>query len=267
MKVFISVDMEGISGVVNWDHTEYGKDGYERFRRLMTKEVNAAAVGAYDAGADEVIINDSHGRMRNVIIEDLDPRIKLITGSSKPLSMMEGIGPEFDAAFFVGYHSRASSLGVLNHTYTGQVARYVVDGKVMGETGMNALVAGYYGVPVVFVSGDSEVTKEAVELLGKIETVAVKEPHSQFSALCLHPEKAQELIREKAAKALGGLSQYKPLKPASPCTVELEFHTSGQADGASIMPGAVRVDPVTVQFTGKDYLEAYRGARTMMSLT
>ena len=132
---------------------------------------------------------------------------------------------------------------------------------------MNSLVAGFYGVPVVFVSGDSEVTKEAVDLLGNVETVAVKEPHSQFSAMCLHPDKAHELIREKAAKALQNMSQYKPLKPASPCTVELQFHTSGQADGASIMPGAVRVDAVTVRFTGKDYLEAYRGARTMMSLT
>ena len=267
MRVFISVDMEGISGVVNWDHTEYGKDGYERFRKLMTKEANAAALGAYDAGADEVIINDSHGRMRNVIIEDLDPRIKLITGSSKPLSMMEGIGPEFDAVFFFFFYSRDSSLGVLNHTYTGQVATYAVDGKVLGELGMTSLVAGFYGVPVVFVSGDSEVTKEAVDLLGNVETVAVKEPHSQFSAMCLHPDKAHELIREKAAKALQNMSQYKPLKPASPCTVELQFHTSGQADGASIMPGAVRVDAVTVRFTGKDYLEAYRGARTMMSLT
>ena len=117
MKVFISVDMEGISGVVNWAHTEYGKDSYERFRRLMTKEADAAAKGAFEAGATEVVINDSHGGMRNIIIEDLDPRVKLITGSPKPMSMMEGIGPDFDAVMLIGYHSRASSTGVLNHTY------------------------------------------------------------------------------------------------------------------------------------------------------
>lgn len=266
MKVFISVDMEGITGVVAWNHTEQGKDGYERFRRIMTKEANAAAVGAFEAGASEVIINDSHSGMRNVIIEDLDPRIKLITGSSKPMSMMEGIGSDFDAVLLVGYHSQASSLGVLNHTYTGRVAHYWVDGKVMGETGMNALIAGYYGVPVVFVSGDSEVTKEAKDLLGKVETVTVKEPRSQFSALCLHPSKAQDLIKETVTSALRNLSEYKPLVPGSPCTVRLQFHTSGQTDSASIMPGTVRVDPVTVEFTGKDYIEAYRGARTMMSL-
>lgn len=266
MKVFISVDMEGITGVVNWNHTEYGKDGYERFRRLMTKEANAAAKGAFDAGASEVVINDSHGGMRNIIIEDLDPEVKLITGSSKPMSMMEGIGPDFHGVLLVGYHSRASSTGVLNHTYTGRVSHYWVDGKCLGETGMNALIAGYYGVPVAFVSGDSEVVAEARELLGKVETVTVKEPRSQFSAMCIHPVKAQSLIREKVAYAMKNLAQYEPLVPAAPSTVRLQFHTSGNADGASIMPGAVRIDPVTVEFTGKDYLEAYRGARAMMAL-
>ncbi len=266
MKVFISVDMEGITGVVSWNQTEYGKEDYERFRRLMTREANAAAQGALAAGADEVWINDSHGGMRNLIMEDLDPGVKLMTGSSKPMSMMEGIGRDFDAVLFVGYHSRASSTGVLNHTYTGRVAHYWVNGKVMGETGMNALIAGYYGVPVVFVSGDSQVTGEARELLGKVETVTVKEPRSQFSAVCLHPKKAQALIKETVTRALNSLSEYKPLAPGSPCTIRLQFHTSGQADGASIMPGVLRIDPVTVEFTGKDYLEAYRGARTMMSL-
>ncbi len=266
MKVFISVDMEGITGVVHWNQTQYGKEDYERFRRLMTKEADAAAKGAFDAGATEVVVNDSHGSMRNIIIEDLDDRVKLITGSSKPMSMMEGISSDFDGVLFIGYHSAASSTGVLNHTYTGKVTHYWVNGKCFGETGMNALIAGYYGVPVVFVSGDSEVTKEAEKLLGKVETVAVKEPRSQFSAKCLHPSKAQALIREKVTQTLKNLDDYKPLVPEKPCTVRLQFHTSISADGAAIMPGTVRVDPVTVEFTGKDYLEAYRGARTMMTL-
>ncbi len=266
MRVYISVDMEGITGVVHWNQTQHGKEDYERFRRLMTLEANAAAKGAFDAGAKEVIINDSHSSMRNLIIEDLDHEVKLITGSSKPMSMMEGIGPDFDAVMFVGYHSKASSKGVLNHTYTGRVAHYWVDGKCLGETGMNALIAGYYGVPVVFVSGDSELVKEAKQLLSIVETVAVKEPRSQFSALCLHPAKAQSLIREKAACSLENLGRHKPLVPGEPATVRLQFHTSGNADGAAIMPGAVRIDPVTLEFTGKDYLEAYRAARTMMSL-
>ncbi len=266
MRVFISVDMEGICGVINWNQTEHGKEDYERFRRLMTQEVNAAVEGAFAAGAKDIVVNDSHGSMRNIVIEDLNPNIRLITGSSKPMSMMEGLNHEFDAVFLVGYHSQASSTGVLNHTYTGRVAHYWVNGKVMGETGMNALIAGYHGVPVVLVTGDSVVTKEAQELLGKVTTVTVKEPRSQFSALCLHPSKARELIKEGAKKALEHFALAEPLVPEKPSTVRLEFHTSGQADGASIMPGAVRIDPVTVEFTGKDYLEAYRGARTMMSL-
>ncbi|HHX28441.1 MAG: M55 family metallopeptidase [Bacillota bacterium] len=266
MKVFISVDMEGVCGVVNWNQTQHGKEDYERFRRLMTQEVNAAVEGAFAAGAKDIVVNDSHGSMRNVVIEDLNPDIRLITGSSKPMSMMEGLTADFDAVFLVGYHSQASSTGVLNHTYTGRVAHYWVNGMVMGETGMNALIAGHYGVPVVLVTGDSVVTKEAEELLGKVTTVTVKEPRSQFSALCLHPSKAREIIKEGAKRALENLAEAKPLVPVTPSTVRLQFHTSGQADGAAIMPGAVRIDPVTVEFTGKDYLEAYRGARTMMTL-
>ena len=267
MKVFISVDMEGISGVVAWPQTEEGKHDYERMRRLMTQEANAAVLGAFQAGAEEVLVNDSHGGMRNLILEDLDPEARLISGSGKFMSMMEGVGPGFDAVFLVGYHSQAASLGVLNHTYAGNVAHYWVNGKVMGETGMNALIAGFHGVPVVLVTGDSVVTAEARDLLGKVETVTVKEPRSQFSATCLHPLKAQALIREAAARALGNLAAYRPLEPGAPSTVRLEFHTSGNADAASIMPGAVRIGPVTLEFTAPDYLTAYRGARTMMHLT
>lgn len=266
MKVFISVDMEGVCGVVHWNQTQHGREDYERMRRLMTQEVNAAVEGAFAAGAKEIVVNDSHGSMRNVVIEDLHQDVRLITGSTKPMSMMEGLTADFDAVLLVGYHSQASSTGVLNHTYTGRVIDYWVNGKVMGETGMNALIAGHYGVPVVLVTGDSVVTKEAEELLGNITTVTVKEPRSQFSALCLHPSKARELIKEGARKALSNIAAVKPLVPDTPSTVRLQFHTSGEADGASIMPGCVRVDPVTVEFTGKDYLEAYRGARTMMTL-
>lgn len=266
MKVFISVDMEGISGVVNWKQTEHGKEDYERFRKLMTQEANAAIEGAFEAGAREVLVNDSHGSMRNLILEELNPEARLISGSTKFMSMMEGIGQGFDAAIFVGYHSMASSTGVLNHTYSGKVSHYRVNGRVMGETGMNALVAGYYGVPVVVVTGDSEVTREARELLQTVETVTVKEPRSQFSALCLHPKKAQALIKETVKKALSNVRSYKPLEPPAPATVEVRFHTSGQADAACLMPGGRRLDPVTVEFTGKDYLEAYRGARTMITL-
>ena len=266
MRVFISVDMEGISGVVAWPQTEPDKFDYDRMRKLMTEEANAAIEGALQAGATEVLVNDSHDGMRNLLLEDLHPDARLITGDRKPMSMMEGVGPGFDAVFLIGYHSQASSTGVLNHTYTGRVVHYWVNGKVMGETGMNALIAGFHGVPVVLVSGDSIVAAEAKELLGSVEAVAVKEPRSQFSAACLHPTKARALIKEGAVKALSNLGNYRPLTPPTPSTVRLMFNASGHADAAAIMPGAVRVDPLTVEFTAPDYLTAYRGARTMMHL-
>jgi len=259
--------MEGISGVVAWPQTEPGKFDYDRMRKLMTEETNAAIEGALEAGATEVLVNDSHDGMRNLLLEDLNPEARLITGDHKPMSMMEGVGPGFDAVFLVGYHSQAGSLGVLNHTYTGRVVHYWVNGRVMGETGMNALIAGFHGIPVVMVTGDSAVAAEAKELLGTVEAVAVKEPKSQFSASCLHPTKARALIKEAGKKALGNLGNYRPLVPSTPSTVRLMFNASVYADSAAIMPGAVRVDPLTVEFTAPEYLTAYRGARTMMHLT
>jgi D-amino peptidase len=266
VKVFIGVDMEGISGVVAWDQTERGKSDYEVFRRYMTKDANAAIEGALAAGASKIVVTDSHNGGRNILPEDLNPEATLVTGGGKPMAMVEGLDSTFDAAFFIGYHSRCLSLGVLNHTYSLAVQNYLVNGKVMGETGMNALMAAYYGVPVVLVSGDCQVCQEAKDLLGTVETVAVKEPRSQTSAMGMHPLKARAQIKDAAERALSNLGSYKAIKAPVPATVRLQFRNSAKADAASIMPGSVRVDPVTVEYTGADYLMAYRGALTMLHL-
>jgi len=266
VKVFISVDMEGISGVVAWEQTDRGKDDYQVFRKYMTQEANAAIEGALAAGATKIVVTDSHDGGRNILPEELHPEALLVSGGGKPMSMVECLDSTFDAAFFIGYHSRCLSSGILNHTYSLQVQNYFVNGKVMGETGMNALMAAYYGVPVVLVSGDTEVCQEAKDLLGTVETVAVKEPRSQTAAMGIHPVKARALIKEAAQRALSNLSSYKPLPAPAPATVRLQFRASAKADAASIMPGAVRVDPVTVEYTGPDYLMAYRGALTMLHL-
>lgn len=258
--------MEGISGVVAWDQTERGKSDYQVFRRYMTQEANAAIEGALAAGASKIVVTDSHDGGRNILPEELNPEARLITGGGKPMGMVEGLDSAFDVAFFIGYHSRCLSLGVLNHTYSLAVQNYSVNGKVMGETGMNALIAAYYGVPVVLVSGDCQVCQEANDLLGTVETVAVKEPRSQTSAMGLHPFKARAKIKEAAERALSNLGSYKALKPPAPATVRLQFRNSAKADAASIMPGSVRVDPVTVEYTGPDYLMAYRGALTLLHL-
>ncbi len=266
MKIYISCDMEGISGVVHWDDTgREGHEDYQRFRKLMTLEASAAVEGALQGGATEVVVNDSHGGMRNIMLEDFHKEARLITGSSKFMSMMEGLDSSYDAVIFIGYHARAGARGVLSHTYTGQVLEYQVNGEIMGETGMNAMVAGAFGVPVVFVSGDSTVTSEAKRLLGNIKTVAVKEAATRYAAKCLHPEKARELIKAGVQEALKS-PWPKPLTCSKPVTVSVKFSNSGQADGASVLPHSKREDDLTVSYTNDEYVMCLRAARAMMTM-
>ena len=148
MKIYISADMEGITGVVTWDETEMGKHDYDRFRRIMTDEVNAAVEGALEGGATEVLVNDSHDCMRNILIERLHPKAKLLSGASKRLSMMEGIDSSFDGVFLVGYHSPAGTLAsVLDHTYSSRTHRVWINEQETPEFAIFGAVAGYYGYP------------------------------------------------------------------------------------------------------------------------
>lgn len=267
MKIYVSADLEGISGITHWDET--GKEGgedYQRARRLMTREVNAAIEGALQAGAIEVVVNDSHGNMRNLLIEEVHPAARLISGSPKPFSMVEGLDASFGAAFFIGYHARAASRGVLSHTYTGSVAEYRVNGRVVGETGMNAAVAGEYGVPVVLVSGDSTVVEEARALLGPVETVAVKEYVARNAAASLPPEKVHALLREAARRAVERARDIQPFRVERPVEIQIRFTHSGLADAAELMPGALRVGEVTVAYRAPDFLTAYRAGRALMAL-
>ena len=265
MRVYISVDMEGVAGVVNWKQTQHGGEDYERFRKLMTKEANAVVRGAMDAGADEVVVNDSHGSMRNLVIEELDSRAELITGGAKPMSMGEGLDESFDAVFLVGYHSMAGTPGVLNHTYTGSILEFTINEKPMGETGMVAALAGHFSVPVVFLSGDNCTTSEAEDIIPGIHTVCVKEYSSRYAARSFHPERARELIYEGAAEAiLTGTAE--PLIVESPVVLAVKFNSTALADGSYLLPGSERIGPLTVQYTAPDYHEAYRAARALISL-
>ncbi len=268
MKVYISADIEGVSGVVSSGlHTMPGGGDYGRARALMTGEVNAVVEGALAAGATHIVVNDSHGPMTNLLIEKLNPEALLVSGTPKPLSMMEGIGEEFDAAIFVGYHARMGTPGVLSHTISGgSVANVWINDAVVGETGINAGLAGYFGVPVVLVCGDNVLAKEATELLPHVRTAVVKTAITRQSALCLPPEKAQTLIREETKKALTSLDSAKPWLPESPFTFKLEFKDSGQAENAARMPGSTLVDPKTVSFTDDDYLVAFKGLRALIAL-
>ncbi len=265
MNVLISVDMEGISGVVTGDHVSSNHKEYERFRKLMTAEANAAIEGALAGGATRVVINDSHGGMANILIEELNPAAELISGSPKPFSMMQGIGPDVDGVFFVGYHG-ASGTGaaVLEHTWSGRVIEVRLNGQVVGETGFNAALAGAYGVPVVLVTGDQVVTEEARALLGEIETVAVKEGITRTAARCLHPQVAQERIRQAAERALG--RTVSPFVVSPPITLRVAFLRALHADQASLIPGSRRVDGRTVEWTGEDMPTVYKVFQAMVAL-
>jgi D-amino peptidase len=270
LKVFISVDMEGISGIVHSDQTTAGTPEYASGRKWMAQDVNAAVEAALEAGATEVVVNDSHGSMRNIDPDDLHPLAILISGSPKPLSMMQGIDPSFAACLFIGYHAKAGTEdAILDHTISGSVVRFVkVNGVEWPELGLNAAIAGYYGVPVVLVSGDLAVCRQAGEVLGKdVVTVAVKEAYGRLAAKLVPMAQARQLIKTGVKNALEKLGRIKPFKIAAPYTFELGYHVSAQADmGAMLLPQVKRSDARTLAFTANDYIEGFRMLRALISL-
>ena len=255
LKVFISVDMEGVSGVINWEDVNRNGKDYGLFRKLMTQEANAAIQGALDAGATEILVRDSHGSARNILPDLLlQDAILLRDWSGGPMSMMEGIDETFDAVIFVGYHAREGTPNaVLKHTMTGQIDVFI-NGKNMPEAGINGAAAGYYGVPVVMVAGDSAIVKQAENIFGDIEGVAVKESIGT-AAKMLHPKNAQKLIRQKTKEALSNLSKYKPLKLQTPITMEIVYKDEIDAHRASWFPGAKKTGERSVSYTHEDYIE------------
>ena len=267
MKVFISADIEGISGIVSTAQIYPENYGYQRAQMLMTDEVNAAIEGAIEAGADEIVVNDSHGPMTNIIIERLNPAAQLITGTPKRLGMMEGIDETFDAAIFIGYHARMNSGGILCHTYNGAVnANVNVGGVDSGEFFLNASVAGFYNVPVVLVSGDDVLSEEVEDINNQIERVIVKESRGRYAGKCLVPSIAQSLIRRKTAEALKRCSMIEPVRINGPLLLKMTFVDSGQAEVASIMPHTELIHPNTVSFKADNAVECYRAEMAMVRI-
>jgi D-amino peptidase len=233
LKVFISVDMEGVAGVIHWeDVSRSGKD-YSLFRRLMTEEANAAIEGALEAGATEVLVRDSHGSARNILPDRLHPEAILLRDwSGGPLSMMEGIDETFDAVIFIGYHAREGTPdSVLKHTMTGTIDVFL-NGKNMPEAGING----------------------AQELFPGVECVSVKEGIGK-AAKMLHPTKAQEMIKKKTKEALTKLKKFKPMKLKTPITMEIRFKAENDAARGSWFPGAKRTGERTVAYTHNDFME------------
>lgn len=269
LKVFISVDMEGISGIVHGDQTTPGTAEYAAGRKWMAQDVNAAVEGALEAGATEVVVNDSHGSMRNIDPDDLHPRAILISGSPKPLSMMQGIDASFAACLLVGYHAKAGTEdAILDHTISGSVVRAIrVNGVELPELGLNAAIAGYYGVPVVLVSGDTAVCRQTGEILGKdVVTVAVKEAYGRLAAKLVPMGEARRMLKAGVKEALGKIARVKPFKIAPPYNFELEYHVSAQADMGAMLTEVKRVDARTVAFTADDFILGFRKLRALIAL-
>jgi len=264
--------MEGISGVTNWDHVDSGNAEYPRFRKIMTEDVNAAVRGAFEAGANEVVVTDGHGSGNNILIEDLDARVKLNSGNASPFAMVQGANSgDFDGVIFVGYHARAgTAYGVLAHTWSSQrVANVWLNDVVMGEYGLNAALCGHYGCVPLMITGDQTACSQAVDLLGDLETVQVKQATSFQSAECLPPCVAQEMIQKGAARAVQRLKNGeapKPFKLAEPVKVRVEFRMVEMADRACRLPGTVRLDGTTIEFTCSDMPSAYQSFRAAVAL-
>lgn len=258
MKVYISVDMEGGTGISSAQHMKDG--GYQRMRKLLTQDVNAAIAGAFDAGATEVVVNDAHGNMTNILIEELDERAVLISGSNKHLCQMEGIDESFDAVFFVGYHAHEGhDDAVMNHTIAGVVSTEIKrNGVIVGETAINAGIAGYYGVPVTLVVGDNVVCEEARQFLGDIETVVVKEAIDRYTAKLLPPKRTQELIRAAARRALERAGEIAPHTIKGEVEFELTTKLTSQAHMACLFPSVERRGPKTIAVRSDSYIEAYK---------
>lgn len=270
MKILIATDMEGITGVTTWDQVTPGHAEYARFRRLMTQDVNAAIRGAFDAGADEVIVADGHWNGSNILVEELDPRARLNTGSPSPLSMMQGIDESVDGVFFVGYHGRnGMQNAILDHTWSSKtVANLWLNEILTGEYGLNAALAGHFGAPVIMVSGDQTACAEVADLLGDVERAIVKQATGRFAAECLPPQVTQEIIFNSAARAAARLAEGDSPDPFvldSPIQATVEFFTSDMADRAALMPATQR-DGTRVSLTGQTMDAVYRGFRALVTL-
>lgn len=256
MKIFISVDIEGVAGVVTPGEGEPGNAEYERARRLMTGEANAAIAGAFDGGATEVLVNDSHGPMVNLLPEEIDPRVELIRGNIKPLGMFAGFDESFAGAMCVGYHAAAGDRGVLAHTNAGVFTAIRLNGEATSEASIYGAHAGSLGVPVILLSGDDVIVRACRDLFVGAQLVQVKTALSQRAARSLSPAASRDLIRQAAATAVRDADHVRLYRIATPCRIEFDFIRPIMADICERIPVAERTGPRTLTFACESVRDA-----------
>ncbi|MDQ3877656.1 MAG: M55 family metallopeptidase [Actinomycetota bacterium] len=269
MKVYISSDIEGCAGIVDWDQVLPGRSDYELGRRLLLGEVNAAIEGAVAGGATEIVVNDSHHRMANLDPEQLAQPASYISGHNKPLYMMEGLDRSFDAAFFVAYHGAIDGPpAVLSHTYNpAAIAGATLNGTLTGESGINALVAAAFDVPIVLITGDDVTAKQAEPFMPDAEKAVVKHSISRSAAHSLHPDAARALIRDSAQRALENADGMSVPSIDQPARLELTFLDADFAELAQRLTAVERTDTRRISILNDDLLQLYRDFVTLISLT
>jgi D-amino peptidase len=261
MKFFISVDMEGISGIVDSSMVSSKEHDYQTGRKLMAEDTNAAIQGILDTHPDaEITVCDAHGSMNNILPTDLNKPAQLVRGTPKPQSQLAALDASYDACLFIGYHAKKGTQNaVMSHTYSGaNIESLHVNDTEVGETQLNAAIAGHHNVPLILVAGDQATCKEAKQINPQITTVQVKTAIGRTAAQCLNPETAHQLIREAAREATKNIT-IKPHKATLPVTFRIRLTDAKRADAAALIPTAKRIDGKTITITADDYITAYHG--------
>lgn len=255
MKVFISADIEGATGITSYKQLVAGRDEFQKARLLWIEDLNNLTQGAIEAGAEVVVINEAHALMDNILAHKIHPKAEFISGYIKPLNQMQGLDETFNLSFIFN-HARAGSMGVLSHSFVmPDVYLLELNGEPIGELGLNALWAGTLNVPVGLVIGDDATAKEAEAFIPGVETAITKKCIDQFTAQCLPPEKTAELLKNKAFQAVKNLKNFKVIKPEEQNTLDITFTMPAMATLVSFVPGAKRVSERKVSFTSRDYEE------------
>lgn len=258
MRIHITADMEGIATICHDEQADQKGMDYPRMREIMTGEVQACIDGATEGGADEILACDAHDTGRNLLVEKMSGEFEVIQGSAYDLGMMAGITKDFDASFQVGYHSmRHTHAGTLGHTYTYAIAELRLNGTPIGESGLSAAIAGHFGVPLVFVSGDAHAVRQALALVPDLVGVPTKEGVGLYGVRSATPEEARKMIRKGAKQAMTRIGDIKPFTVKKPVTMQVEFTRPLMAEYASNIPLVKRVDIKTVSYRAKDIIEAF----------
>lgn len=270
MRVYISADIEGVTGIVTWGQAGSPNQGLHDWpfaRRMMTHDVNAAIRGARAAGAHTICVKDSHNTGKNLLIDELEDGVELISGAGSGRDgMMEGVDDNFDCALLIGYHAMAGThLGIMEHTISGMVHRLRINGEPAGEIRMSAATAGQYGVPTVMISSDEAGCAEAGHLIPSIEQAVVKTGLGRYMGRLKHPSITGTLIERNAEQAVAKAKSMIPLVIEGPVSIELEHNRTEESDTAELTPGWHRIDGFTIGATCPDWASAHLAIRRAMA--